>query len=150
MKFFSRSRLIHLLIAKSIIEALFAGSIAVGAYLTTTDPDLKGWLDQADSQTISGWAVDESQPQRRVDVQLFIDGRFIENRTAADFRPDVHQAQRADDDWHGFAFRTPPLAPGDHEARVYIIHRGASEARRTLQIIGKPLRFAIAGASSTP
>jgi hypothetical protein len=35
------------------------------------------------------------------------------------------------------------LANGEHEARVYAVHRGASTARRTLQIIGKPLRFRV-------
>lgn len=137
----SRTTLLQILIGKSVAEAAIVTAVAAAFYLATTNPNLQGWLDQADTQTVSGWAVDRENPGRRVEVQLFIDDKFVEQRAAADFRPDVHQANRADDDWHGFVFRTPALMPGEHEARVYILHRGAAPARRTLQIIGQPLRF---------
>jgi hypothetical protein len=140
---FSREKLLQFLIAKSVIEALLVTVIGAGFYLLTTNPNLRGWLDQADAQTVSGWVVDEKNAGTRVEVQLFIDDRFIENRLAADFRPDVHQARRAGDDWHGFVFKTPPLSQGEHEARVYAVHRGATASRRTLQIIGKPLLFRV-------
>jgi hypothetical protein len=148
MNLFSREKLFQFLIAKSILEALLVTAIGAGFYLATTNPDLRGWLDQADAHTISGWAVDEKNPAIRVEVQLFIDDKFIENRVAADFRPDVREAKRADDDWHGFVFKTPVLAQGEHEARVYAVHRGVSSSRRTLQIIGKPLRFRVHVAST--
>ena len=140
---FSREKLFQLLIAKSIIEALLVTALAVSFYLVVTNPHLRGWLDQADGRTISGWVVDDKSAGTRVEVQLFIDDRFVENRVADAFRPDVHQAQRANDDWHGFVFQTPPLGAGDHEARVFAIHRGGSNERRTLQIVGKPLRFRV-------
>ncbi len=143
MKVFSRHNLIQLLIAKSIVEALFATSIAAGAYLVTTNPHLAGWLDAADEHAIAGWAMDGRHPQGRVEVQLFMDDRFVEDRVAADFRPDVRAAGRADDDWHGFVFKTPKLPPGEHEARVYVVSRGSVTERRTLQMIGKPLRFQV-------
>lgn len=147
MNLFSRAALINLLIGKSIAEALLVTTVAAGFYLSTTNPSLRGWLDQADAQTISGWAVDDDNPGRRLEVQLFIDDRFIEQRTANEFRPDVRQAGRAADDFHGFVFKTPALSPGEHQASVYLLHRGASPARRTLQVIGKPLRFTV---HSTP
>lgn len=143
MNLFSREKLLQFLIAKSVIEALLVTAIGAGFYLVTTNPHLRGWLDQADAQTVSGWVVDEKSAGTRVEVQLFIDDRFVENRVAADFRPDVHQAKRADDDWHGFVFRTPLLSQGEHEARIYAVHRGANASRRTLQIVGKPLRFRV-------
>jgi len=146
MNLFSRAGLANLLIGKSIAEALLVTTVAAGFYLSTTNPSLRGWLDHADAQTISGWAVDGDNPGRRVEVQLFIDDQFIEQRTAVELRPDVRQAGRAADDWHG-SFQTPLLPAGEHEARVYLLHRGASPARRTLQIIGKPLRFTV---HSTP
>ena len=144
MKLISRRNLVQLLIAKSIVEALLATSIAAGAYLVTTNPRLAGWLDYADEHAIAGWAMDGHHPQSRVEVQLFIDDRFVEDRVAADFRPDVHAAQRADDDWHGYIFKTPKLSPGEHEARVYVVNRGSFAERRALQMIGKPLRFQVA------
>lgn len=146
MNLFSRAGLVNLIIGKSIAEALLVTTVAAGFYLATTNPALRGWLDYADAQTISGWAVDDGNPGRHVEVQLFIDDQFIEQRTAAEVRPDVHQAGRAADDWHGFIFKTPTLSPGEHEARVYLLHRGASPSRRTLQIIGKPLRFTVQSA----
>ena len=146
--FFSRQNLFQLLIAKSIIEALLVTALAVSFYLVVTNPHLRGWLDQADARTISGWVVNDKSAGTRVEVQLFIDDRFVESRVADSFRPDVQQAQRANDEWHGFVFQTPRLGAGDHEARVFAIHRGASNERRTLQIIGKPLRFHVDAAVS--
>ena len=145
---FTRQKLFQLLIAKSVLEALLVTALGVNFYLVVTNPHLRGWLDQADTRTIAGWVVNEKVAGARVEVQLFIDDRFIEYRLADAFRPDVRQAQRADDDWHGFVFRTPPLAPGEHEARVYAVHRGRSADRRTLQIVGKPLRFRVDGDSA--
>jgi hypothetical protein len=138
-------RLVHFIIGKSIVEALLISSVAVAFYLVTTNPNLHGWLDLADVKTVSGWVVDESNPQARVEVQLFIDSTFVESRRAADFRPDVHAANRAQDDWHGFIFNLPALSAGEHEARVYAMHVAAGSERRTLQLIGKPLQFRSAG-----
>ena len=141
MRRLSRGTFVQLLIGKSIVEALLATTVAAGVFLATSNPNLRGWLDQADSRTISGWAADAGNPGRRVDVQLFIDDKFVEQRAASELRPDVHQASRAEDDWHGFVFKTPVLATGEHEAKVYVLHSSASSTRRSLQIIGKPLRF---------
>ena len=139
----SRSKLIHFLIGKSVVEALLITGVSVGFYFVTTNPYLRGWLDRADDQTVSGWAVDERSTGTRVEVQLYIDDKFVDDRPAAESRPDVHAANRADDDWHGFVFKTPPLQAGEHEARVYAVHASGGRARRTLQLIGKPLRFRI-------
>jgi hypothetical protein len=110
-------------------------------FLTTTNRALHGGLEQADSRTISGWALDESNPARRVEVQLFIDDNFIEQKTADELRPAVQQANRAADDRHGFVFKTPLLSAGEHEVRVYVVHSSTSLRHRTLQIIGEPIRF---------
>ena len=137
------SRLIHLLLAKSILEAILITAVAVAFYFATTNPGIRGWLDSADDKTVAGWVVDESNLPNQVEVQLFIDGKFVADKAAADFRPDVHAANRAQDDWHGFVFNTPPLQAGAHEARAYAVHVAPSGMRRTLQLIGKPVRFQI-------
>ena len=139
----SRARLIHLLISKSTAEALLISAVAVGFYFSATNVNLRGVVDKADRQVVSGWAVDEGDPGVRVEVQLFIDDRFVADASADKYRPDVHEAERAQDDWHGFEFPPPQLSPGNHEARVYAVHAGAGGARRTLQLIGKPYRFRI-------
>ena len=124
-------------------EALLITAVAVGFYFATTNRHLQGVLDQADAQTVTGWAVDQAQPSKRVQVQLFIDEKFVTGMVAADFRPDVHEARRAEDDWHGFVFQTPPLPPGNHEARVYALYSSGTGSRQTLQLIGKPFRFRV-------
>jgi hypothetical protein len=141
----SESKLGQLLIAKSMAEALLITAVSVGFYFVTTNPYLRGVLDHADSQTVAGWAVDETQPAARVEVQLYIDGTFVADRAAAEFRPDLREAKRAEDDWHGFVFKLPPLPPGGHEARVYAAHASGAGVSRTLQLIGKPLRFRVTG-----
>ncbi len=112
-------------------EALLVTAVAVGFYFSITNRHLQGVL------------VDEAQPAARVEVQLFIDEKFSTAAVAAQFRPDVHEAHRAEDDWHGFVFQTPTLAAGEHEARVYALYSGTTGTRRTLQLIGKPFRFRI-------
>ena len=126
-------------------EALLVTAIAVVFYFSATNRHLRGVLDRADHRTVTGWVVDEEQPAKRVEVQLFIDGTFIADAAADQFRPDVHEAKRAEDDWHGFVFHTPALRAGEHEARVYAMHSSGAGARRTLQLIGKPFRFRIEG-----
>jgi hypothetical protein len=137
----ARAKLIHLLLSKSMLEALLITAVAVGFYFATTNPNLRGVVDLADRESVSGWAVDESNPTAHVELQLFIDDRFVDHTTADKYRPDVHLAKRAPDDWHGFVFTTPSLSPGSHEARVYAVHSNGAGARRTLQLIGKPFRF---------
>ncbi|HEU5238714.1 MAG TPA: hypothetical protein VFU37_16405 [Pyrinomonadaceae bacterium] len=137
----SRARLVHLLISKSIIEALLMTFVAVAFFFATTNPYVRGVLDNADRVSVTGWVVDESRPSARIEVQLFVDDRFAAAAIADRYRPDVHEAKRAADDWHGFVFDTPKLPVGSHEARVYAVHSNGSGARRTLQLIGKPYRF---------
>lgn len=144
MDLFSRSGLTKLLIGKSIAEVLVVGAMGLGFYFSiAAERSFGAMLDRADTQTISGWAVDEANPGRRIEVQLFIDGKFVEQRLAADARPGI-QGSQSPDDSHAFAFRLPALPPGEHEARVYAVHRGASSSRRTLQLIGNPIRLTVA------
>jgi hypothetical protein len=138
------ARLTNFLIAKSILEALFVGALAVGFYLTTFNPFFRGALDEATTEHVYGWAVDEKSPARRVEVQLYIDGQFAAAATANLSRPDVLTAGRAEDEAHGFSFKTPALGPGEHEARVYAVFAGRDESRRTLHQIGYERRFVVA------
>lgn len=137
----ARAKLVHLLISKSIAEAVLITAVAVAFFFATTNPSLRGVLDAADKDSVTGWAVDDARPSARIEVQLFIDDRFAADTVADKYRPDVNAAKRAGDDWHGFVFVTPQLATGDHEARVYAVHSNGMGSRRTLQLIGKPYRF---------
>ena len=135
-----RSQLINLLIGKSILETLLAAGIAVMVFLDVFPPAFKGWGEAVvETRSIAGWAVNNSEPWERVEVQLFIDGKLHGATVAQLSRPDVSAAGWAKDEWHGYNFAVPELPPGDHEARVYALHRSGD--RFTLQLLGDPIRF---------
>lgn len=139
-----RERLTQLLIAKSVVEALFVGVVAVIFFYTAFSPHFRGWSDVADAHRVAGWAFNEAAPREPVEVQVYIDGRFAGDVLANRSRPDVLAAGRSTTELCGFEFNTPPLAAGEHEARAYAVHASDKEARRTLQQIGLPLRFRVA------
>lgn len=138
----SRRCLTHLLIGKLTLEALFVACLAVGLHYVFFNPYFRGWTEMNGRQ-VSGWAIREDAPAMRVEVQLYIDGRFAAHQTADDPRPDVVRAGRARDEWNGFNFDLPTLARGEHEARVYVVHESGGGVRRTLQQLGRPLRFRV-------
>ena len=139
----ARARLTQLLIAKSVIEALFVGMVAVGFFYTAFSPHFRGWSDVADARRVAGWAVNESVPGEPVEVQVYIDGRFAGDGFANLPRADVLAAGRSTTELCGFQLDTPKLAAGEHEARVYAVQESAGGTRRTLQQIGLPLRFRV-------
>ena len=133
-------KLVNLLIAKSILETIFVGTIAVVTYVKLFPPTFHGWGEAVPAtQSISGWAVDNADPWRRVEVQLFVDGKFVGTQMAQLSRPDVAAAGWAKDEWHGYEFVLTGLSDGMHEARVYALHRSGD--RYTLQLLGNPITF---------
>jgi hypothetical protein len=146
----ARSRLTHLLIAKSIAEVIFVSVLALAFYFTAFPTHYRGW-GEATARGIEGWAVNDRSPWERVEVYLFVDGRFVSSQTANLSRPDVRAAGYSKDEWHGYVFDLPPLESREHEARVYAIHGSGEGARYTLQLLGKPIRFRVeAGGAVTP
>ena len=139
----AREHLTHLLLGKLAFEVLFVVALAAAFHYVTFNPYFRGALDRADAFEVSGWAVDDSDPDARVEVQLYLDGRFTAAGVADHPRPDVRDAGRARDERHGFSFETPPLAPGEHEARVYAVHASGGGTRRVLRQIGHAPRFRV-------
>ena len=137
-----RRRLTQLLIAKSIMETLLLGTIAVAFYFALFPPYFRGW-GEVTSREIAGWAVNETAPWDRVEVQLFIDGRFVASGRANLSRPDVMAAGWSADEWHGYSFAPSSLAPGEHIAQVYALNSDRTGQRRTLQQLGEPIRFSV-------
>jgi hypothetical protein len=142
-------KLLNLLIAKSILDTVLVGTIAVVVYLNAFPPTFHGWGEAvAESQTIAGWAVNDASPWERVEVQLFIDGKLAATQVAHHSRPDVLAAGWSKDEWHGYNFVVSGLAAGTHEARVYALHASGNGARYTLQLLGDPIGFEISGNGS--
>ncbi|HEY0727626.1 MAG TPA: hypothetical protein VGD38_06105 [Pyrinomonadaceae bacterium] len=139
-----RSQLVNLLIGKSILEIVLVGTIAVVAYVNAFPPTLQGWGEPVvDTRSIAGWAVNYASPWDRLEVQLFIDDKLHGTQVAQLSRPDVVAAGWAKDEWHGYNFPVSDLPPGDHEARVYALHKNGEQI--TLQLLGNPIRFAVNG-----
>lgn len=138
----NRLKLLRLLIGKSITETSFVALLAVGFFFTTFPPYFHGF-GEATPDTISGWAVNSRLPWDRVEVQLFIDDQFVASGLANLSRPDVQKAGWAQDEWHGFSFPVSKLSVGTHEASVYAVHESGGGIRRTLQLLGYPIRFSV-------
>jgi hypothetical protein len=91
---------------------------------------------------VRGWVVDRAEPERAVEVQLYVDGRFVAAGVADRPRGEVSAGASArDEGGGGFVFEFDTLPAGEHEARAYAVRASRGGARRTLQQIGDPLRF---------
>jgi hypothetical protein len=134
------ARLVHLLIGKSILETLLVAGLAVFTFMTVLPPYFHGW-GEVTSSGISGWLVNNGEPWERVEVQLFVDGKFVSNGIANESRPDVATAGWARDPWHGYTFRLTALSPHYHEARVYALHDSGGGSRKSLQLVGDKIVF---------
>ncbi len=134
--------LTHVLIGKSLLETLLVGGLALFAFMTVVPPYFHGW-GEVTSTGISGWAVNNAAPWERVEVELYVDGKFQSRAVADQTRPDVSAAGWAKDQWHGYAFSVTAPEKGSHEARVYALHHVADGARKSLQLLGEPIPFIV-------
>ena len=138
----STAPLVNLIIAKSILETVLVGTIAVVVYTRVFPPTFHGWGEAVvEARSISGWVIDDADPWRRVEVQLFIDGKFVGTQVAQLSRPDVLSAGWGKDEWHGYSFVVNGLGEGMHEAKVYALHQ--SGEKYTLQLLGYAIRFQV-------
>lgn len=135
-----RVKLANLLIAKSIVEVLFVVALVIVAQYRAFHPYFRGDAEESNGH-IAGWVVDDATPTRRVEVQLYVDGKFIGQTIADKPRPDVRAAGRAVDEFCGIDFALPELADGTHEASVYAVHSSDDDKRKTLQLINHPVVF---------
>lgn len=140
----------RLLIAKSVLDVLVLGIVSLSFYYSAFSPSLRGSLEEAGPEWIKGWAVDLSNKNKRLEVHLYVNGKFVESRTADFANPAIATANIAVDPNHGFLFYTPPLDPGSHEARVYAVHESGEGQRRTLQQLGEALTFVTSAVPAEP
>jgi hypothetical protein len=136
------TRLVHVLVGKSIAETLLVGALAVFTFLSVLPPYFHGW-GEVTNTGVAGWAVNNAAPWERVEVQLFIDGKFVADALADQSRPDVVAAGWSRDEWHGYTFHLTSLDSGLHEARIYALHDSGDGARKTLQLVGEPIGFSV-------
>jgi len=139
------ARLTRILVAKSVIEALFVVALALYFFHPIFNSPVHGSIEVADQHTIAGWVINKSQPGMPIEVHLYIDGYFVSRQTAHtvtsnsthSFHPSAYH----------FAFKTPLFPPGaEHEARVYIMRVASDGKRLLLQEIGAARQFRVAAA----
>jgi hypothetical protein len=134
-------RTMQFVFAALVCATLAAGAWAVWVEYSLFPPHFRGFGEVTRKGEVAGWAVDPRNPGARVEVELYVDGRFVAHGVAALARPDVVAAGRATDPDCGYRFPLPPLAEGPHEARVYALHAPRPAHLRTLRQLGDPLRF---------
>jgi hypothetical protein len=118
-------------------------AVFVGFRSVFFPPSFRGWGEVTADRMIAGWMINKGAPSARVEVQLYIDDRFVAAAIADLPRPDVVAAGYTQDPRCGYRFKIPPLAPGTHEGRIYALHKIGTGTYRTLQLTGNPLHFSV-------
>ena len=131
----------HLTLGILLGVTLLSGAGSVYLNYVVFPPHFSGWGEVTRSRTISGWVISRGEPHKPVEVQLYIDNGFAAHGVAELPRPDVVKAGWTQGPRCGYSFPIPPLATGDHEARVYAVHKVGADSYLTLQVTGNPLRF---------
>ena len=146
--------LVHVLIAKSIIETLLISALDVqaskGIHLVVPRDRIRcesGIVlrterhDQVVGPGRRG--PGEAHPVEQVEVQLFVDDKFVARTVASQSRPQVVAGGWARDEWHGFTIPVSAMEVGYHEGRVYALHNSGAGSRKTLQQLGHVLHFQV-------
>ena len=139
------TRLLRAVIAKFFLDLMFICVVASVAAFSNFGPLVRGAIDVADPARVAGWAYDPQAPGERLEVQLFIDGRFAASRRADERRDDLVEAEAAEDAGHGYSFAVAPLglAPGPHTAQVYAVRRTAGPHQVLLPLAKQPRPFQV-------
>jgi hypothetical protein len=111
-------------------------------YFLDVFPHFHGW-GETTPQAISGWAVNSRNPTEHVEVQLFVDDKFVARTVASQSRPQIVAGGWARDEWHGFTIPVSAMEAGYHEGRVYAIHNSGRGTRKTLQMLGHVFHFEV-------
>ncbi len=82
------------------------GNATVFARYELTSPVFQGNFDAVNCQTISGWAWDKNQPNIPVNVDIYVDGKWVATITANQFRQDLLNAGIGNG-YHGFSYAIP-------------------------------------------
>ena len=73
---------------------------------------LRGRVDQATVEKVHGWAFDEEDPERQIEISIFLDDRKIAQVLCDQIRADLIKAGTFGSVGHGFEYRfDPPLNP---------------------------------------
>ena len=136
------TRLLTAVIAKSFLEIILVCVVATLAAFAYFNPALRGDVEIVSAKHVAGWVCDPRMPDRQLEVQLFVDHRFVAAARAEIARDDLVAAGKIRDRFHGFDFALPDkqFPRGRHRAQIYVVHKSPGDVR-TLLPIGKGRRF---------
>jgi hypothetical protein len=139
------TRLLRGVLAKAGLEIGFVCVIATLAAFQNASPLLRGAVDVAGAAHVAGWAYDPLTPDTALDVQLFVDERFIALQRAEKVRVDLVKAGATPTAAHGFDFDLSqvPLAKGTHTAQVYAVRNAAGKNKSLIPLSKTPHVFQV-------
>lgn len=139
------TKLLRVIIGKSFVEVALVCVVASLAAFTTFSPQLRGAIDLADQTRVAGWVNDPRLPETALEVQLFIDGKFIASRLADDRRDDLVSAGATTRPNHGFSFALEQFkfSAGEHSAQVFAVRDAAGASKILLPVTAAPKNFQI-------
>lgn len=137
----ARARLARLVACKLALDLLFVGAFALYTHAGSSRGRFDGALEYVDGRGARGWVVDLERPGATVEVQLFVDGRFVASAVAEELRSDTPERATHGAGRRGFTFDFGSGLHGGREARVYAVREARGGARRTLHEFGGRLRF---------
>jgi hypothetical protein len=135
----ARRRLARLIAAKLVLDLLFVGAFALYTHAVTFRHDFEGALEHIDGNGARGWVVDHERPGEAVEVQLFLNGKFVAAAVASEPLPGDSAGTTPIGARRAFVFEF--RRSGEYEARVYAVREGRGGTRRTLHLIGEPRHF---------
>lgn len=139
------SMLLRAVLAKSFIEVALVCVVATLAAFSTFNPQLRGAIDVADQTRIAGWVHDPQSPDEIIEVQLFIDEKFIATTRADERRDDLARTGATIQPNHGFSISVESLnlPNGAHRAQVYAVREAAGANKILLPITTAPHIFQV-------
>jgi hypothetical protein len=139
------TKLLRAVLAKTGLEIAFLCVIATVAAFHNASPLLRGAIDEASQLHVAGWAYDPLTPKAVLEVQLFIDDRFVRAMRAEQARPDLVKAGVTPTAAHGFSFELTDvsLSPGKHAAQVYALRNAAGKNKALIPLSKEPITFQV-------
>lgn len=136
-------RLLMALLLKALLEIGLLVFLASLTSYVTFPPGLRGAIDRATPEEVSGWAFNEATPRDAVYVQLFLDGQLHASVSAKAHRPDLVTAGVTSHPGHGFVFplKGVALPPGPHRVEVFALHFAPGGNRVLIPLSATPRSF---------
>ena len=137
------SRIVNGVLLKTFVEiALVCALVGFAAY-RNFHPRVRGAIDVASQERVTGWAFDPDSVNDRLEVLLYVDDVFVAAQTADLERIDLPAQRAAADPNHGFSFSPLLVAPGEHTVQVYAVRKSFRGEKHLLPLASHPVRVTI-------